>query len=95
MFDFSRLAEAVGSLAGGSTTDNGPAGLMQQLAELGIDPAELQGLAPQEIVDILAQHGIDVANLDAGQLTEIASQLGASDVVAGAGQWLSDRFLRS
>lgn len=95
MFDFSRIAEAVGSLAGGSAADNGVAGIMQHLADLGVDPAELQGLAPQEIVDFLSQHGIDVANIDAGQLTDLLGQLGSTDVVASAGQWLSDRFLRS
>lgn len=95
MFDLARIAEAVGSLAGGNNAENGLAGIMQQLAELGIDPAELQGLAPQQIVDFLSKHGIDVGNLEVGQLTELAGQLGASDLVATAGQWLSDRLLRS
>ena len=95
MFDFSRIADAVGAFTAGSAAESEPAGLMQQLAEIGVDPAALQGLAPQEIVDLLAQHGIDIANLDAAQLTEIAGQIGASDVVASAGQWLSDRLLRS
>ena len=36
-----------------------------------------------------------VGNLEVGQLTELAGQLGASDLVATAGQWLSDRLLRS
>lgn len=93
MFDFSKIADAVGSLSGDSAAGDGLTGLMQHLAELGVDPQELQGLAPQEIADVLSQHGIDVGNIDANQLTELAGQLGASDVVASAGQWLSDRLL--
>ncbi len=103
MFDFGKLVDTVTSYASGSGTGTGDGlePILQQLADLGVDPAQFQGLAPQEILDVLAQLGIDtsgldLANLDGGQLVEMLGQIGGgSETIASAGQWLSDRLTRS
>jgi hypothetical protein len=94
MFDLGRIVDAVSSIAGGAgNTGNS---LQQQLAELGIDAASLQGLDAGQIVELLAQHGIDPISMDLGEITGLIDQLGGSEqLTTSIADWLSSRIGRS
>ncbi len=75
MFDLSRVGELVGDLLGQNAADASEGGLLQNLTESGFDLTQLDGLAGPEILELLEQSGIDVAGLDATQLSELTGQL--------------------
>lgn len=96
MFDFGRLVETVTSMVGGAAADNGVDAIMQRLGDFGIDPSMLQGLDATQIMDVLSQHGVDLSQFDASQLTDLVGQLGGGQQIAESiSQWLSDRVPRS
>lgn len=90
MFDLSRIGESIAGLLGGSAA-GGADGVLGMLESAGIDPSALEGLAPQEIVDVLAANGIDLQQLAPEQLQELSSLIGGVPL-AGLGE-IADRFL--
>lgn len=96
MFDFGRIIDTVTSMVGGAGANNGVDSIVQSLGESGIDPSMLQGLDATEIMNVLSQHGVDLSQFDASQLTDLVGRLGEGQhVVESVGQWLSDRMPRS
>ena len=96
MFDIGKLSDAVSSLFGAAAGQAGAGGLLQQLDSLGIDPAGMEGLDASQIGDFLASHGIDLASIEPGQITELAQQLGGgNELAAGLGEWVSQHLTRS
>lgn len=81
MFDFDRIAEMV-RMAG--------AGLTQPEASAEFDPSALIGLDQAQIVDLLAQHGVDASFLDNLDLGALYEQLGQE----GSVQSISDLISR-
>ena len=75
MFDLSRVGEIVGGLFEQGSADSSGGALVQQLAENGFDLSQLEGLAGPEVLELLEQSGIDIAGLDATQISELTSQL--------------------
>lgn len=74
MFDIARIADAVGGLVGQSSEVPGGDGLLRQLSDIGVDPAQLKGLGTQEVIDLLEQNGLDASNLDISQISDLAGQ---------------------
>lgn len=94
MFDIGRIVDAVSSLTGSAGSPG--AGVLQQLAELGIDAASLQGLDAGQIADLLARHGIDAASMNLDELTGLIEQLGGREqITASVAEWLSSQIGRS
>ncbi len=75
MFDFSRIFEMLGGLAE-QATQLAPEGLVQQISELGFDPAQLQELGLNDLLGQLTSQGIDLSALDTTQISELVGQLG-------------------
>lgn len=95
MFDFSRITEAVADLIGGATTAAGESGgpLADLISSTGLDPAMLDGLGANEVLDLLAQNGIDVAQLAPDQIQELLGNLGVENGISAlAVQLLESRF---
>ncbi len=76
MFDLSRLTEILEVFTGQEPEEFDPAAILQNLGDLGLDPSILEGLAPDEMLTALQEHGIDPSQFDAGQLAELSEQLG-------------------
>ena len=49
---------------------------MQQISELGFDPAQLQELGLNDLLGQLTSQGIDLSALDTTQISELVGQLG-------------------
>lgn len=95
MLDFSRFTEAFADLIGGAAGAAGDSGgpLADLIASAEIDPAMLDGLSASEIIDLLAQNGIDVAQLAPDQIQEVLAQLGVEQSISAlAVQLLESRF---
>lgn len=75
MFDLTDVAERFSSSAASSSSDVHADSLMMQLAVGGVDLSQLQGLGAPEVLDLLDTEGIDVASLDATQISELMEQL--------------------
>jgi hypothetical protein len=76
MFDIARLTDMVGGVLGQGATDAGAEMLMQQLNGVGIDAAQLDGLAPAELLSQLSEQGIDLSQMDAAEISKLTEQLG-------------------
>lgn len=76
MFDMWRLSDVVGDLVGSATSGAGPGRLIQQLGELGIDPAQLQGVGPDQLVTLLSEHGLDLSLIDPDHVAMLTEQIG-------------------
>ena len=76
MFDIARLTEMVGGVLGQGATDAGAEMLMQKLSYVGIDAAQLDGLAPAELLSQLSEQGIDLSQMDAAEVSQLVEQLG-------------------
>lgn len=94
MFDLSKLTETIGGLVSGAQQQP-PAdgsGLAGLLINAGIDPGQLAGLTQGEIVEQLQQYGIDPAQLDLGQISELAANADIGGNLAEIAQsWLASR----
>jgi len=71
MFEFSRIFDAVSGVLGGSVEQIAQDGLSSAIEAAGIDPADLQGLGSEQLLQVLSDNGIDVANLTPDQLQEL------------------------
>jgi hypothetical protein len=78
MLDLSKLSETITSFFG----NTGVADLLQQspvgelLQNAGINPAMLEGLNADQVMQTLTQHGIDPTQLAPEQLTALLQNLG-------------------
>ncbi len=92
MFDLGKLTETIGGLFSGGA---GPAelegGLVQLLSNAGIDPALLDGLNQEEIMNLLSQHGIDPGTLDLSQISNLVQENGLGGNLAEVAQSWLDR----
>lgn len=91
MFDFSRITDAISSfMSSPAVPYAGESGAAPQLlADLGIDPALLDGLNQGEILGLLEQHGIDPSQLAGDQLAELFQHAGAAQPLVDYAQaWL-------
>ena len=79
MFDLARLTEVVGGVLGQSAANFNAGDIVQQVSELGLDPAILQQLDPEQLVTMFAENGIDLTNLDPAELSAIAEQTGIGE----------------
>lgn len=81
MFDLSKLTEILSGLLGASPVADAmqSQGVSDLLQNVGLDPSVLEGLAPDQVMELLAQHGIDPMQLAPDQLTELLQGLGASE----------------
>lgn len=75
MFDLSRLTEVVGDFFGEANA-GGVQQILQNLGDHGIDMSHLEGLNPAEFLTVLTENGIELSQLDPGQLSQLADQLG-------------------
>lgn len=82
MFDLSRVTETIGGLLGQGAEGLGQDALLEKLSDLGIDPAQLEGLDMQGISQLLEENGIDLGQFDPQQLTELTSQFGEGNGLA-------------
>lgn len=76
MFDLSRITDLVADFIGEAGANGGVQQILQNLGEHGIDLSQLEGLDTAEVLSLLAENGIEVSQLDAGQLSQLADQLG-------------------
>lgn len=96
MLDLTRISETIGGLLGQRSEVPGSGQLLQQLGQLGIDPNLLDGLNAQEVAQLLAEHGIDVAGIDPAQLAELVGGVaGNGSILESLGSIVSDRLSRS
>lgn len=76
MLDLSRLTDLVGSLVGNTVASGGAGDLVQRLGDLGLDTSQFDGLASQELMALISEHGLDLSQIDAGTLATLAEQAG-------------------
>lgn len=74
MFDFSRITEELAGLMGGQAME--ALSVDSLIAATGLDPADLQGLDPMDLLATLSAAGIDVSALTESQISELLSGLG-------------------
>jgi hypothetical protein len=95
MFDIARITDTIGGLLGqsGQSLLNGD--LVQQLGALGVDHNLLDGISSEELTSLLAERGIDIAGLDAQQISELLGSLqGGAPMADTLSSLISDRFMR-
>lgn len=88
MIDFQKLTEEIQGFFSDTSRSMPPqAGpLVDLLISSGLNPTLLDGLSQNEIVDLLAQHGIDPAQLNPDQLAGLAQAFGLGQQAFGLGQ---------
>ena len=74
MFDYTRLTDAFGSLFSQPNGQDG--GLWQQLAEIGIDAGQFEGMDVQQVTDALAENGVDLSSFNFEEIGQIADLTG-------------------
>jgi hypothetical protein len=81
MFDFSRLSDLVADFAGSVVQDQltEQQGLMDLLQNAGLDPGSLANLSEGEIFGLLAEHGIDPAQIVPAELHHLMAGLGLGE----------------
>lgn len=93
MFDFTKITETLSSLTGGDTANETllHGETLQQIIEgAGLDLNMLQGLAPDELAGLLADHGLDPSQFSSDQLSELAQTAGVPQPIAEfASTWFS------
>ncbi len=83
MFDLTRVTEMIGGFLGQQSAGAMINDLLaDKLAALNIDPAMLNDLGAPEIMNLLAQQGIELSQLDPAQLTQLIGQLDAQSPAA-------------
>lgn len=82
MFDFSQLTSTVQSLLGDSATQTDT--LLVAISGAGLDIEALQGLAPEQLAQLLAEHGVDLSAFAPEQLTSLATSLGLDEQLTGS-----------
>lgn len=90
MIDFSQISSTLQSLLGGSEPAQEP--LLAAISAAGLDIEALRGLAPDDLLGLLADHGVDVSSFSADQLGGLISSLGADGQIADAIGQVLDRF---
>ena len=75
MFDLSRITDMLGGFAE-QAEQFAPEGLMQGLADLGLDPTQMQDSGIQDLLGRLSDLGVDINAMDPGQIGELVTQLG-------------------
>lgn len=91
MLDFARLGDVITGLVGGSASEAaGSAGDLNALMQsAGLDPSALAGLGPDQVIEMLAAHGIDTQAIDPGQITALLQEFGLNESTFGsAASWL-------
>lgn len=85
MFDFSRISEAVGGMLGQASglPDTSLEGVKSTIAEAGLDVSLLQGLAPDQILELLGQHGIDISAFAPEQISSLVNSLDLGTLTEG------------
>jgi hypothetical protein len=82
MFDFlqSRIAETIASWTGHEAVSGvlGGSPLVEILSAAGIDPSMLEGMGPDQVLEFMAQHGIDVSHVVPEQLSALLDSQGLS-----------------
>ncbi|MEM9358090.1 MAG: hypothetical protein AAGB04_17950 [Pseudomonadota bacterium] len=86
MFDLTRLAEFAGGFLGQNSSEIDAASILQQLAEQGVEPSQLQDLGADELLNVLSENGVDPSQLGPDQLSTLAENFGVTDHVP---EWLS------
>jgi hypothetical protein len=92
MIDLSNLKGTISQLFNTDpATQSGELGsLIGLLQSAGIQPDMLQGLDQAQILELLAQHGIDPGQFDFSQLNEALQGSGISDQLTGlASSWIN------
>ncbi|MEO1420968.1 MAG: hypothetical protein AAFU66_08460 [Pseudomonadota bacterium] len=97
-------ADGISQMLGRDGLD--PTQLQDMVAQLGIDPADLAGMAPEDILNTLSEHGVDLSQLGETDLQGIVEQLSggqlgdiatlAQDAVSngGVGELIQSAFSR-
>ncbi len=70
MFDSSRVTEAVGVFFRLSGAPPNGCTLFEQVKGIGIQPSQLDGLDTNAIVELFGQSGIDLSELNSGQINQ-------------------------
>ncbi len=94
MFDLSKITETIGGLISGAQQQSPVevGSIADLLNTAGIDPAMLDGLNQDEILNLLQQYGIDPSQLDVSQLSELLQSTGVGNgLVEMATSWLNTR----
>lgn len=86
MFDLARLADMAAGVLGQSATEIDTSAIMEQLAENGIDPSQLQDLGSEQLLSMLSENGIDLSELNPDQLNTLADNFGVTEQLP---EWLS------
>lgn len=92
MFDLTRIGEGLVGLFGAAREISGGSAL-DLLQQAGLDPSQLSGLGPQEVMDVLSQNGIDISQLAPDQLQELGNMLGFGGNLVGSATDIASRFL--
>ncbi len=91
MLDLAKLAGLVGDLFGETAERPGMDAITGQLDALGIDPATLEGLDAQQILETLQAQGIDLSGLDPSELVALGSETGLDSIVPALIERITDR----
>ena len=91
MFDMAKLTGLVGDLFHGPAEQPGLDVIAGQLGALGIDPATLEGMDPQQILDTLQAQGVDLSNFDTSELLQLGSETGLDSIMPGLIERITDR----
>lgn len=89
MFDLTRTNDASSDVLDQSAGAANPDSLLTQLAIGGIDLTQLEGLGAPEVMEVLAQHGVDVASLDPGQIKDLVDQLSDGSSIRSVSELLT------
>jgi hypothetical protein len=91
MFELSQITKALQSFLGEAQA---PVDLPGAISAAGLDLEQLQGLAPEQITQMLSEHGIDLSAFAPDQLAELASSVDLGGQVTGAIEGVIERITR-
>ena len=75
MLDLSRITEAITGLLG-NVAENGAGSLMDAIGNSGLGLEQLEGLAPDQVMNLLSNYGVDLADFSPEQIEALLAQLG-------------------